>query len=221
MRDVTAFIYDHVRTPRGKGRETGALHEVPPAALAAQVLSALRARNGLAADAVDDVILGVVTPAGEQGCNIARTAALAAGYDRSVPGMQINRFCSSGLDAVNLASAQVMAGQAELIVAGGVESMSRVPMSSDGGAWYSDPRLVYQNFLAPQGIGADLIATLKGFPARRWTNMRWPASRARRAPGMRDGLSAPSCRSLTSLGWCCWRATSIRARRPPGNRWPD
>jgi acetyl-CoA C-acetyltransferase len=160
---LTAFIYDHVRTPRGKGRSTGALHEVAPVELAAQVLRALRARNGLAADAVDDVVLGVVTPAGEQGCNIARTAALAAGYDQSVPGIQINRFCSSGLDAVNLAAAQVMAGQAGLIVAGGVESMSRVPMSSDGGAWYSDPRLVYQNFLAPQGIGADLIATLKGF----------------------------------------------------------
>ncbi len=163
MSVLTAFIYDHVRTPRGKGRSTGALHEVAPVELAAQVLRALRARNGLAADAVDDVVLGVVTPAGEQGCNIARTAALAAGYDQSVPGIQINRFCSSGLDAVNLAAAQVMAGQAGLIVAGGVESMSRVPMSSDGGAWYSDPRLVYQNFLAPQGIGADLIATLKGF----------------------------------------------------------
>jgi acetyl-CoA C-acetyltransferase len=161
---LTAFIYDHVRTPRGKGRATGALHEVTPVALAAQVLRALRARNGLGADMVDDVILGVVTPAGEQGCNIARTAALAAGYDQGVPGIQINRFCSSGLDAVNLAAAQIMAGQATLIVAGGVESMSRVPMSSDGGAWYSDPRLVYQNFLAPQGIGADLIATLKGFP---------------------------------------------------------
>jgi acetyl-CoA C-acetyltransferase len=160
---LTAFIYDHVRTPRGKGRATGALHEVAPVELAAQVLRALRARNALAADGVDDVILGVVTPAGEQGCNIARTAALAAGYDQSVPGIQINRFCSSGLDAVNLAAAQIMAGQAGLIVAGGVESMSRVPMSSDGGAWYSDPRLVYQNFLAPQGIGADLIATLKGF----------------------------------------------------------
>jgi len=160
---LTAFIYDHVRTPRGKGRATGALHEVAPVELAAQVLRALGTRNGLAADAVDDVILGVVTPAGEQGCNIARTAALAAAYDQSVPGIQINRFCSSGLDAVNLAAAQVMAGQAGLIVAGGVESMSRVPMSSDGGAWYSDPRLVYQNFLAPQGIGADLIATLNGF----------------------------------------------------------
>jgi acetyl-CoA C-acetyltransferase len=160
---LTAFIYDHVRTPRGKGRATGALHEVAPVELAAQVLRALRARNALSADMVDDVILGVVTPAGEQGCNIARTAALAAGYDQSVPGIQINRFCSSGLDAVNLAAAQIMAGQAGLIVAGGVESMSRVPMSSDGGAWYSDPRLVYQNFLAPQGIGADLIATLKGF----------------------------------------------------------
>jgi len=160
---LTAFIYDHVRTPRGKGRSTGALHEVAPVELAAQVLRALAARNGLSHDALDDVILGVVTPAGEQGCNIARTAALAAGCAPSVPGIQINRFCSSGLDAINLAAAQIMAGQAGLIVAGGVESMSRVPMSADGGAWYSDPRLVYQNFLAPQGIGADLIATLKGF----------------------------------------------------------
>ncbi len=163
MSALTAFIYDHVRTPRGKGRATGALHEVAPVELAAQVLRALAARNGLSHDALDDVILGVVTPAGEQGCNIARTAALAAGYAPGVPGIQINRFCSSGLDAINLAAAQIMAGQAGLIVAGGVESMSRVPMSADGGAWYSDPRLVYQNFLAPQGIGADLIATLKGF----------------------------------------------------------
>jgi acetyl-CoA C-acetyltransferase len=160
---LTAFIYDHARTPRGKGRATGALHEVAPVELASQVLRGLASRNALAEDAIDDVILGVVTPAGEQGCNIARTAALAAGYAQTVPGIQINRFCSSGLDAVNLAAAQIMAGQAGLIVAGGVESMSRVPMSSDGGAWYSDPRLVYQNFLAPQGIGADLIATLKGF----------------------------------------------------------
>ncbi len=163
MSALTAFIYDHARTPRGKGRATGALHEVAPVELASQVLRGLASRNALAEDAIDDVILGVVTPAGEQGCNIARTAALAAGYAQTVPGIQINRFCSSGLDAVNLAAAQIMAGQAGLIVAGGVESMSRVPMSSDGGAWYSDPRLVYQNFLAPQGIGADLIATLKGF----------------------------------------------------------
>ena len=163
MTPVDAFIYDHVRTPRGKGRPAGALHELPPVELAAQVLRSLQTRSGFQPQQLDDVVLGVVTPAGEQGCNIARTAALAAGYGRSVPGVQINRFCSSGLDAVNIAAAHVMAGQAHLVVAGGVESMSRVPMSSDGGAWYSDPKLVYQNFLAPQGIGADLIASLHGY----------------------------------------------------------
>ncbi len=160
---MDAFIYDHVRTPRGRGRPSGALHEVPPVELAAQVLRALQIRNGFTRNIIDDVVLGVVTPAGEQGCNIARTSALLAGYDESVPGIQLNRFCSSGLDAVNFAAAQVMAGQVGLVVAGGVESMSRVPMSSDGGAWYSDPGLVYRNYLAPQGIGADLIATLNGY----------------------------------------------------------
>jgi acetyl-CoA C-acetyltransferase len=157
-----AFIYDHARTPRGRGRATGALHEVSPVRLAAGILGATMARNGLQADALDDVVLGVVSPAGEQGCNIARTAALLAGCGQAVPGVQLNRFCSSGLDAVNVASAQVMAGQAGLVAAGGVESMSRVPMSSDGGAWYSDPGIVYRNYLAPQGIGADLIATMHG-----------------------------------------------------------
>ena len=159
---MDAYIYDHIRTPRGRGRPGGALHEVPPVELAAQVLAALRRRNGLPDDAVEDVALGVVTPVGEQGCNIARTALLRAGYPESVPGMQLNRFCSSGLDAVNIVAGQVMAGQLELAVAGGVESMSRVPMSADGGAWYSDPVLVYENDMVPQGIGADLIATLHG-----------------------------------------------------------
>jgi len=156
---LEAYIYDHVRTPRGRGRPGGALCEIPPVDLAAQVLSAVALRNGLATDAIEDVVLGVVTPAGEQGCNLARTASLRAGYAQSVPGIQINRFCSSGLDAVNLVAAQIRGGSIDLAVAGGVESMSRVPMSADGGAWYSDPILVYGNYLAPQGIGADLIAT--------------------------------------------------------------
>ena len=159
---MEAFIYDHVRTPRGRGRPGGALHEVPPVDLAAGLLRSLRLRNGYSGAEVEDVALGVVTPAGEQGCNIARTAVLRAGYAASVPGMQLNRFCSSGLDAVNMVAAQVMAGQIDLAVGGGVESMSRVPMSADGGAWYSDPILVYDNSMVPQGIGADLIATLHG-----------------------------------------------------------
>lgn len=160
---MDAFIYDHVRTPRGRGRPNGALHEVPPVELASQVLRALRDRNQLDTTQLDEVVLGIVSPVGEQGCDLARTTVLNAGYSHTVPGIQLNRFCSSGLDAVNYAAAQVMSGQAQLIIAGGVESMSRVPMSADGGAWYSDPQLVYQNHMVPQGIGADLIATLHGF----------------------------------------------------------
>jgi acetyl-CoA C-acetyltransferase len=158
-----AFIYDHVRTPRGRGKATGALHQIPPIELAAQVLAALRDRCAVDTALVDDVVLGVVTPVGEQGCDIARPAALIAGYAESVPGMQIDRFCSSGLDAVNTAAAQVMSGQARLVVGGGVESMSRVPMGSQGGAWARDPSVVYRTHFAPQGIGADLIATRSGF----------------------------------------------------------
>jgi acetyl-CoA C-acetyltransferase len=160
---MDAFIYDHVRTPRGRGRPNGALHEVPPVELASQVLRALRDRNQLDTTQLDEVVLGIVSPVGEQGCDLARTAVLNAGYSYTVPGIQLNRFCSSGLDAVNYAAAQVMSGQSQLVIAGGVESMSRVPMSADGGAWYSDPQLVYQNHMVPQGVGADLIATLHGF----------------------------------------------------------
>lgn len=160
---MDAYIYDHLRTPRGRGRPGGALHEVPPVDLAALVLAGLQQRSGFASEQLDDVLLGVVTPVGEQGCNIARTALLRAGYAQSVPGAQLNRFCSSGLDAVNAIAGQIMGGQVDLAVAGGVESMSRVPMSADGGAWYSDPILIYNNYLAPQGIGADLIATLHGY----------------------------------------------------------
>lgn len=158
-----AYIYDHVRTPRGRGRANGSLHPVPPVELAAQVLRALRDRNEVDTRLVDDVVLGVVTPVGEQGCDIARPAVLVAGYDQSVPGVQLDRFCSSGLEAVNVAAAQVMSGQSRLLIGGGVESMSRVPMGSGGGAWARDPAVVYATYFAPQGIGADLIATRSGF----------------------------------------------------------
>ncbi|MCE4071463.1 MULTISPECIES: acetyl-CoA C-acetyltransferase [Pseudomonas] len=161
-----AYIYDHVRTPRGKGRSNGGLHAVRPVELAAQVLRALRDRNQLDTALVDDVVLGVVTPVGEQGADIARPAALVAGYDQGVPGLQLDRFCSSGLEAVNNAAAQIMSGQSSLVIGGGVESMSRVPMGSAGGCWARDPQVSYETYFAPQGIGADLIATRSGFSRR-------------------------------------------------------
>ena len=160
---VDAYIYDAVRTPRGKGRPNGALHTVTPINLARQVLEALRDRNDLDTGKVDDIVLGCVSPVGEQGSDIARVAAIMADYDQKVPGKQLNRFCASGLEAVNSAAAQVMSGQSDLTIGGGVESMSRVAMGSDGGAWATDPQVAYETYFAPQGIGADLIATLQGF----------------------------------------------------------
>ncbi|MGZ4522843.1 MAG: acetyl-CoA C-acetyltransferase [Mycobacteriaceae bacterium] len=157
-----AFIYDAVRTPRGKGRN-GALHGVKPVTLTAGLLTALAERNDLDTSRVDDVVLGCVSPVDEQGADIARTAVMVAGWDESVAGMQLNRFCASGLEAVNLAAAKVGAGFEDLVVAGGVESMSRVPMGSDGGAWATDPETNLKTGFVPQGIGADLIATLEGF----------------------------------------------------------
>ena len=158
-----AYIFDHVRTPRGKGKKDGSLHEVTPIRLAAQMLEAIRDRNkGLDTREVEDVILGCVTPVGEQGTNIARTAVMVAGYDESVPGVQINRFCASGLEAVNMAAAKVMSGQSPMAIGGGVESMSRVPMASDGGAWPVDPAVAMPTYFVPQGISADLIATKYG-----------------------------------------------------------
>lgn len=158
-----AFIFDHVRTSRGRGKPDGALHEITPIQLAAQVLAAVRERSELDTSLIEDVVLGCVAPIGEQGGNIARVAALVAGYAQSVPGQQLNRFCASGLEAVNNVAAQVMAGQAEAVIGGGVESMSRVPMGADGGAWFSDPAVSYATYYVPQGIGADLIATLDGY----------------------------------------------------------
>ena len=161
-----AYIFDHVRTPRGRGKPDGALHEVTPINLVATVLDALRERTDLDTSRVDDVILGCVMPVGEQGANVARVGAMEAGYDESVPGKQINRFCASGLEAINSAAATVMAGQSDLVIAGGVESMSRVPMGSDGGAWATDPQIAYDTYFVPQGISADLIATRHGFSRR-------------------------------------------------------
>ena len=158
-----AFIYDHVRTPRGRGKVDGALHEVTALNLASQALGAIRDRNELDTAQVDDVVLGVVDPVGEAAANIARLAALVAGYGDSVAGIQINRFCASGLDAVNFASAQIMAGQQDMAVAGGVESMSRVGIGSAGGAWSIDPSIAVPHYFLPQGISADLIATKYGF----------------------------------------------------------
>ncbi len=160
---MEAYIYDAVRSPRGRGKPDGALHEVTPVALAAQLLRAVPDRTGIDSVQIEDVILGCVTPVGEQGADIARIAALMAGYHQDVPGVQVNRFCGSGLEAVNIAAAKVMAGEVDLAVGGGVESMSRVPMMSDGGALASDPAVAYQTYFVPQGIGADLLATLHGF----------------------------------------------------------
>jgi acetyl-CoA C-acetyltransferase len=158
-----AFIYDAVRTPRGRGKVDGALHEVPTVRLAATALKAVRDRNNLDTTLVDDVILGCVDPVGEAGGNVGRAATFAAGYDRQVPGMQINRFCASGLDAVNMGAAQVISGQHDLVVAGGVESMSRVGIGMSGGAWPVDPEVAVPSYFMPQGISADLIATKHGF----------------------------------------------------------
>ncbi|WP_375738514.1 acetyl-CoA C-acetyltransferase [Pseudomonas boanensis] len=158
-----AFIFDAVRTPRGKGKKDGALHSVKPVNLMAGLLRALVERNDLDTSQVDDIVLGCVTPVGDQGADIAKTAALVADWDESVAGQQINRFCASGLEAVNLAAMKVRSGFEDLVVAGGVESMSRVPMGSDGGAWAMDPETNFHTNFVPQGIGADLIATLEGF----------------------------------------------------------
>ena len=160
---MEAYIYDTVRTPRGRGKTDGSLHEITPIQLATQVLEGIRDRNSIDTADVDDVILGCVTPVGEQGADIARVAVLNAGYAQTTPGVQISRFCASGLEAVNMAAGKVVSGEADFVVAGGVESMSRVPMASDGGAWAMDPAVAYKTYFAPQGIGADVIATKFGF----------------------------------------------------------
>lgn len=160
---TNVYIYDAVRTPRGRGKRDGALHEVTALDLAAQVLRAVKYRSDLDTSLVDDVVLGCVMPVGEQGSDIARIATLVAGYDERAPGLHVNRFCASGLEACNIAVGKVASGEARFVVAGGVESMSRVPLAADGGAMMVDPTFAFDHYYAPQGIGADLLATLHGF----------------------------------------------------------
>jgi acetyl-CoA C-acetyltransferase len=159
-----AFVYDAIRTPRGRGKQTGSLHGVKPISLVVGLIDEVRRRHPtLDPDLIDDVVLGVDTPVGDQGSDIAKTAALVAGLSETTAGMQLNRFCASGLEAVNTAAQKVRSGFEDLVLAGGVESMSRVPMGSDGGAWAMDPETAYETYFVPQGIGADLIATIEGF----------------------------------------------------------
>ncbi|BDY05704.1 acetyl-CoA C-acetyltransferase [Ferrimonas sp. YFM] len=158
-----AYLFDAIRTPRGRGKATGALHEAKPISLLTSLLASLQQRNGFDTRAVDDVVLGCVSAVGDQGADIAKTATLAAGWDDDVAGVTLNRFCASGLEAVNMAAMKVRSGWEQLVVAGGVESMSRVPMGSDGGAWANDPATNLATGFMPQGIGADLIATLDGY----------------------------------------------------------
>ena len=203
-----AYIYDAVRTPRGRGKPDGSLHEVPAVDLAVTTLDALRRRNDLDPILVEDVVLGCVDPVGEAGGDIARAAVLKAGFGKEVPGVQINRFCASGLDAVNLAAAQVMTGMKDIAIGGGVESMSRIGMGASGGAWPVDPGIAIANYFLPQGISADLIATKYGFSrddvdayavesqkraARAWEEGRFdevrrcPCKRRQRADDPRQG----------------------------------
>ena len=163
LKMTDCYIYDAIRTPRGKGKKNGTLHEVTALELSTQVLNNIKERNNLDTSDVDDVVLGCVAPVGEQGANIARSAVLNSDFDQSVSGVQINRFCASGLEATNMAAAQVMSGQAQMSIGGGVESMSRVPMGSDGGAMVADPSVAIKNYFVPQGISADMIASKFGF----------------------------------------------------------
>ena len=193
-----AFIYDHVRTPRGRGKKDGSLHEVPSVRLAATALEAIRARNGLDTKLVDDVVLGCVDPVGEAGGDIARAAVFAADYGHHVPGMQINRFCASGLDAINMGAAQVMTGHHDLVVTGGVESMSRVGIGASGGAWPVDPEIALPSYFMPQGVSADLIATKYGF-SRDDCDAYAVESQRRTARSWDDGRFAKSVVPVTDV----------------------
>ena len=186
-----AFIYDHVRTPRGRGKADGALHEVTALNLASQTLAAVKERNALDPALIDDVILGCVDPVGEAGGNIARAAAITAGYGNHVPGVQINRFCASGLDAVNFAAAEVMAGQHDMAIGGGIESMSRVGLGASGGAWPVDPTIALKSYFMPQGVSADLIATKYAF-SRAQCDEYAVQSQARAAQAWDEGRFARS-----------------------------
>lgn len=192
-----AYVYDAIRTPRGRGKDGGALHGTKPIDLVVGLIHALRERNpGLDPATIDDIVLGVVGPVGDQGSDIARVAAIAAGLPDTVAGVQENRFCASGLEAVNMAAAKVRSGWEDLVLAGGVESMSRVPMASDGGAWFNDPMTNWDTDFVPQGIGADLIATIEGF-SRRDVDEYAALSQERAAAAIKEGRFAKSVVPVT------------------------
>ncbi|MCX4626542.1 MULTISPECIES: acetyl-CoA C-acetyltransferase [unclassified Streptomyces] len=192
-----AYVYDAIRTPRGRGKANGALHGTKPIDLVVGLIHALRERNpGLDPATIDDIVLGVVGPVGDQGSDIARIAAIAAGLPDTVAGVQENRFCASGLEAVNMAAAKVRSGWEDLVLAGGVESMSRVPMASDGGAWFNDPMTNWDTGFVPQGIGADLIATIEGF-SRRDVDEYAALSQERAATAIKEGRFAKSVVPVT------------------------
>jgi len=199
-----AFIYDHVRTPRGRGKPDGALHEVTALNLAAQALGAIKDRTKLDTEMVDDVVMGCVDPVGEAGGDIARASALVAGFGDGVPGVQINRFCASGLDAVNFAAAEIMSGQHEMAIGGGVESMSRIGIGASGGAWPVDPSIAVKTYFLPQGISADLIATKYGF-SRDDVDAYAVESQKRAAKSWEEGrfknsvMTVKDCNGLTIL----------------------
>ncbi|MGX1668256.1 acetyl-CoA C-acetyltransferase [Streptomyces sp. NPDC055400] len=192
-----AYVYDAIRTPRGRGKANGALHGTKPIDLVVGLIHEVRRRfPDLDPAAIDDIVLGVVGPVGDQGSDIARIAAIAAGLPDTVAGVQENRFCASGLEAVNLAAMKVRSGWEDLVLAGGVESMSRVPMASDGGAWFADPMTNYETGFVPQGIGADLIATIEGF-SRRDVDEYAALSQERAASAVKDGRFARSVVPVT------------------------
>ncbi len=187
-----AFVYDAIRTPRGRGKASGSLHEVKPVSLVVGLIDEMRARYPeLDTNTIDDVVLGVVSPIGDQGGDIAKTAAIAAGLPDTVAGVQLNRFCASGLEAVNTAAQKIRSGMEEMVLAGGVEVMSRVPMGSDGGAWAMDPDTSYETGFVPQGIGADLIATIEGW-SREDVDTFAVESQARAAKAWANGYFAKS-----------------------------
>ena len=198
-----AYIFDAVRTPRGKGKKDGGLHQATPVWLLRTLLQALQQRNQLDTALVDDLVLGCVTPVGEQGADIARTAVLDAGWAQSVAGVTLSRFCASGLEAVNLATAKIMSGMEDMVVAGGVESMSRWAMGSDGGAWVMDPRINSGTAFVPQGISADLIATLEGF-SRQDLDAFAAESHRRAAAAQAGGRFAKSLVAITDINGMTW-----------------
>ncbi len=216
-----AYIYEAIRTPRGRGKKNGSLHSVKPVDLVVGLIDELQARHpGLDPRAIDDIVLGVVSPVGDQGCDIAKTAALKVGLPETVSGVQLNRFCGSGLEAVNTAAQKVRSGWDQLVIAGGVESMSRVSLGADGGAWPLDPQTNYDTYFVPQGVSADLIATIEGF-SREDVDAYAVRSQQRAAAAISGGYFTKSIVPVTtSTARSCSTTTSSSGPTPRSRAWP-